>query len=183
MLIPKGGIFMAKKSEKSEKKSDKGMIAPNIGLDEEVIASVVKILQTVLADEMVLYTKLRNYHWNVTGQTFSSLHVLFEQQYTQLEMTIDGIAERVRMYGAHAIGTMSAFIKTARLKESDGDLPDTNGMVKNLHDDHEMMVRNLRDDIEALDELDDVGAEDLLTGLLQDHQKMAWFLRTYLEVA
>lgn len=173
---------MAKKSDKSEKKSDKGIITPNIGLDEEVISSVVKILQTVLADEMVLYTKLRNYHWNVTGQTFSSLHVLFEQQYTQLEMTIDGIAERVRMYGAYAIGTMSAFINTARLKESEGDLPDTKGMVKNLHDDHETMVRNLREDIEALDELDDVGAEDLLTGLLQDHQKMAWFLRTYLEV-
>lgn len=174
---------MAKKSEKSEKKSDANIITPNIGLDEEVIGSVVKILQTVLADEMVLYIKLRNYHWNVTGQTFTALHTVFEQQYTQLEMTIDELAERVRMYGAQAIGTMSAFIKTARLKESEGDLPDTKGMVAHLHDDHEAMIRNLRDDIEALDELDDVGAEDLLTGLLQAHQKMAWFLRTYLEVA
>ncbi|MDX2075654.1 MAG: DNA starvation/stationary phase protection protein [bacterium] len=161
--------------------TDKKAIKPNIGLDEEVVSSVVKILQTVLADEMVLYIKLRNYHWNVTGQTFTALHVLFEQQYTQLELTIDELAERVRMYGANAIGTMSAFIKTARLKESEDELPDTKGMVANLHNDHEALIRHLRDDIEALDELDDVGAEDLLTGLLQAHQKMAWFLRTYLE--
>ncbi|MDZ4670555.1 MAG: DNA starvation/stationary phase protection protein [Phototrophicales bacterium] len=163
--------------------TDKNMITPNLGLDEEVVSSVVKILLTALSDEMVLYTKLRNYHWNVTGQSFAPLHALFEAQYTQLEATIDELAERVRMYGAPALGTMSAFIKTARLQEGDGTLPDTNGMVANLHSDHEAMVRNLRSDIDALDELDDVGAEDMLTGLLQDHQKMAWFLRTYLENA
>jgi starvation-inducible DNA-binding protein len=162
---------------------ESNILKPNIGLDEEVMSSVVQILQTVLSDEMVLYTKLRNYHWNVTGQSFAPLHALFEAQYTQLEATIDELAERVRMYGAHALGTMSAFIKTARLQEGDGTLPDTNGMVANLLNDHEAMIRNLRNDVESLDDLDDVGAEDMLTGLLQDHQKMAWFLRTYLENA
>jgi starvation-inducible DNA-binding protein len=169
----KGDFFM----------TNKKTLKPNLGLDEEVIGSVVKILQTALADEMVLYVKLRNYHWNVTGQSFAPLHALFEAQYTQLEATIDELAERVRMYGENTIGTMNAFIKTARLQEDDGKLPDTNGMVANLVNDHEALIRHLRADIDALDELDDVGAEDMLTGLLQDHQKMAWFLRTYLEIA
>lgn len=161
--------------------TEKHILKPDIGLDDEVVNSVVQVLQTVLSDEMVLYVKLRNYHWNVTGQNFTALHVLFEQQYRQLEATIDAIAERIRMYGATALGSMSAFIKTARLKEGDETLPDVNGMVKNLLHDHEAMVRHLRNDVETMDELDDVGAEDMLTGLLQEHQKMAWFLRTYLE--
>ncbi|MCL4254843.1 MAG: DNA starvation/stationary phase protection protein, partial [Anaerolineae bacterium] len=97
--------------------------------------------------------------------------------------TIDIIAERIRMYGEHALGSMSAFLKTARLQEGDKALPDVKGMVNNLLQDHEAMVKNLRNDVETMDELDDVGAEDLLTGLLQEHQKMAWFLRTYLETA
>lgn len=177
---------MAEKASKKSSKatvSEKNILKPDIGLDDEVMTSVVKVLQTVLSDEMVLYVKLRNYHWNVTGQTFSVLHALFEQQYTQLEATIDEIAERIRMYGEHALGSMSAFLKAARLQEGDKALPDVNGMVKNLLQDHEAMVKNLRNDVETMDDLDDVGAEDLLTGLLQEHQKMAWFLRTYLETA
>lgn len=161
--------------------TEKNILKPDIGLDDEVINSVVKVLQTVLSDEMVLYVKLRNYHWNVTGQTFTALHALFEQQYTQLETTIDELAERIRMYGANAVGSMSAFLKTARLQEEDDVLPDVNGMVSNLLRDHETMIKNLRQDIETMDELDDVGAEAMLTDLLLEHQKMAWFLRTYLE--
>jgi len=135
-----------------------------------------------LADEMVLYTRLRNYHWNVVGPQFQSLHELFEEQYTQLEKTIDETAERVRAYGAYAKGTMTEFTQMARLDEQPNTYPDARQMVQDLADDHEMMVRALREDIDTIDdEYDDVGAEDFLTALLQDHQEMAWMLRTFLE--
>jgi len=154
---------------------------PRLGLDDEVRHGVVELLQTVLADEMVLYTRLRNYHWNVVGPQFQSLHELFEEQYTQLEQTIDDTAERIRAYGAYAKGTMAEFIQIARLDEQPNNYPNARDMVKNLAEDHEQLVRDLREDIETCDDYDDVGAEDFLTGLLQDHQEMAWMLRTFLE--
>ncbi|GAB4321737.1 MAG: Dps family protein [Phototrophicales bacterium] len=156
-------------------------IKPDLGLSEDATNTVVTILQRLLADEHVLYMKLRNYHWNVTGPHFRALHQLFEEQYTQLATTIDLIAERIRSYGAFALGTMQNMIEQARLEESPHNTLPARDMVANIVTDHETMVRNLRQDIDQVDDIDDDGAEDFLTGLLQTHQEMAWMLRTYLE--
>lgn len=157
-------------------------IAPDLGLKDSSRDGIVSVLTTALADEMVLYTRLRNYHWNVTGPHFRSLHELFEEQYDEIAEEIDEIAERIRTYGAAAIGTMAEFKDHARLEERPGVYPDAREMVSEVVTDHESMVRYLRADVEKVGStFNDVGAEDFLTGLLQKHQEMAWMLRTYLE--
>ena len=158
------------------------MIKPDIGLSEEQRKGVSSVLTQVLASEFTLYTKLRNFHWNVEGPQFLSLHEMFEEQYKQLEATIDEIAERIRTYGDNAIGTMSEFADHTRLTETPGSYPEARDMVMTLAEDHEQMVRNLREDIETVGgKYGDVGAEDMLTALLQDHQEMSWMLRTFIE--
>lgn len=155
---------------------------PDLGISAEASAGVVNILTTVLADEFTLYTKLRKYHWNVTGPEFFQLHEVFEVQYTALAEVIDDLAERIRSHGAPAIGTLAEFAQHARLSEQPGVVPEARQMVADIVADHEAMVRNLRSDIDTIDdEYDEVGAEDLLTGFLQVHQKMGWLLRSMLE--
>lgn len=151
----------------------------NIGLKEEARDKVSQILNTALADEHVLYIKLRNYHWNVRGIHFPSLHELFEQQYTELQTVIDQIAERVRMVGHFALGTMSAFLDRARLAEaSDNKLP-AEEMLNDLLQTHEAMARHLRDDIGVVQEEGvDEGTADLLIAVLRMHEQMAWMLRS-----
>jgi starvation-inducible DNA-binding protein len=161
--------------------ADQENIHPSLGLSEAQREGIADLLQIVLADEMTLYVKLRKYHWNVIGPQFQSLHELFEEQYEALAETIDEVAERSRSYGAYAIGTMDEFAKHARLSEQPGNHPDARQMVKNLAEDHEAMVRHLRMDANrASEEFKDIGGEDFLTALLQDHQEMAWMLRTFL---
>lgn len=155
---------------------------PELGLSEKQQNGVVKVLSVVLADAHILYLKLRKYHWNVHGPQFFQLHELFEQQYTALAATIDEIAERIVQYGAAAPGTMEEFLNDARLSEEPGIVPDTPKMVANIVSDHEAVIRALRDDIKKVGEdYDDVGAEDFLTQLLQDHQKFAWMARAMLQ--
>ena len=157
------------------------MAMPNLGLSDSKLENAVDILQTLLADEFVLYTKLRNYHWNVKGPQFKSLHELFEEQYTLLEAKIDATAERARTYGVQVIGTLSEFSDKTRLSENPGELPSATGMVEKIADDHEAILRALRDDIEtAGEEIGDAGLEDFLTATLQEHQTMAWMLRSFL---
>lgn len=157
------------------------MAMPNLGLTENKQQEAVDILQTLLADEFVLYTKLRNYHWNVKGHQFKSLHELFEEQYTMLEAKIDEIAERARTYGVPVIGTLQEFSEKTRLSENPGDLPNSDGMVESIADDHEAILRALRDDIAAAaDSVGDAGLEDFLTATLQEHQTMSWMLRSFL---
>jgi starvation-inducible DNA-binding protein len=154
----------------------------NMGLSAEAEQGVVKILCTLLADEFMLYTKLRKYHWNVTGPEFFSLHEVFEKQYTEVAEYVDVVAERIRSYGAIAPGTLEEFKQWARLSEQPGVNPDAHQMVMDIVNDHEALVRALREDIETIDDAyDDVGAEDLLTGMLQDHQKHAWMMRSLLQ--
>lgn len=157
-------------------------LTPQLGLSDEVRLGLADMFKRLLADEMVLYTKLRNYHWNVTGPTFAMLHELFEEQYTELADVIDDIAERIRQYGVMAPGTLAEFQQLARLSEHPGEYPDARTMVANLVADHEALVRTLREDEETMDDdYEDVGAQDFVTGLLQRHQKMAWLLRAHLE--
>lgn len=157
-------------------------IKPDLGMTDEQTQGVVDILKRLLADEFLLYTKLRNYHWNVTGPRFKQLHELFESQYDALADVVDNVAERIRQYGAFAPGTTEEFVELARInEETAGVYPPAREMVSKIVADHEALVRYLRQDIETADDLDDVGTEDLLTGLMQDHQEMAWFLRATLE--
>src|SRR6266511_4611858 len=101
---------------------------PSIGISDSNRQSVVKILNTLLADEYVLYTKTRNYHWNVVGPQFNDLHKFFESQYEELDDVVDDVAERARALGGHANGTLAEFTKRARLREQPGNYPDAKGM-------------------------------------------------------
>ena len=159
--------------------SDHGiMMHPKIGLNEEQRAGVIRLLNVVLADEYVLYTKTRNFHWNVVGPHFHALHQFFEEQYTQLDAAIDDVAERVRTVGGQAIGTLVELREQARLSESPGEYPDARAMVLTLLADHEGLAECLRRDLEEAGErYGDAGTNDFLTGLLEQHEKMAWMLR------
>jgi starvation-inducible DNA-binding protein len=155
---------------------------PKIGLSEEVRGRVIGILNTTLADEHALYVKTRNYHWNVTGPQFHSLHEMLEEFYQKIAPLADEVAERVRMMGGRAIGTMAEFTQHTRLAEQPGDAPEARQMVANLLADHEQIIRDLRKDVDVCDdELNDQGTADFLTGLMEQHEEMAWMHRALLE--
>ena len=155
---------------------------PNIGLSEEQREGVVAILNTLLADEYLLYTKTRNYHWNVVGPQFNDLHKFFEAQYNELNEVVDDVAERSRSLGGNALGTMTEFLKYTRLKEQTGHYPHARDMIANLLADHEALICQLRVDLEACaEQYHDAGTNDFLTGLMEQHEKMAWMLRAFLE--
>ena len=160
---------------------EKFSLKRNIDLSEEQRTGVVKILNTVLSDEYLLYTKTRNYHWNVTGPQFHDLHKFFEEQYTELSEIVDQVAERGRSLDGWAFGTMSEFSQHARLKEHPGHYPRAREMIANLLDDHEAVIRQLRSDLETCaNKYHDMGTNDFLTGLMEQHEKMAWMLRAFL---
>jgi starvation-inducible DNA-binding protein len=154
---------------------------PDIGLNVKQRSGLVALLTPLLADEYVLYTKTRNYHWNVTGPHFNDLHKFFEAQYDELDGKIDEIAEFIRSLGGPAPGSLAEFLKTTRLKEAKGSVTAAQ-MVKDLLADHEAIVRQLRLDItRSADEFKADDVADFLTGLAEDHQKMAWMLRSIAE--
>jgi starvation-inducible DNA-binding protein len=154
----------------------------NIGLSDEQREGVVAILNTLLADEYLLYTKTRNYHWNVVGPQFNDLHKFFEAQYNALNEIVDEVAERARALGGNALGTLAEFLRHTRLKEQPGHYPDERGMIANLLADHEALIRSLRVDLETcVEQYHDTGTNDFLTGLMEQHEKMAWMLRAFLE--
>lgn len=154
---------------------------PAIGLTDLQRDSIVGLLHVHLSNLHVLYIKTRNYHWNVRGRDFSELHALFEAQYTQMEAAIDEYAERVRQVGGLTMGTMREFLECATLKEEPGIFPDARTMAANLLADHEAVIRALREDVDvSAEKFGDLGTSDLLTGKMQEHEKMAWMLRAYL---
>lgn len=154
----------------------------NIDLSDEQREGVIKILNNLLSDEYVLYTKTRNYHWNVVGPQFNDLHKFFESQYEQLDEVIDDVAERIRSLGEMPIATLEEFLKHTRLKEQPGKYPNARQMISNLLTDHEAIIRHLRIDLEiCADKYHDIGTNDFLTGLMEKHEKMAWMLRAFLE--
>jgi len=157
-------------------------VAVNIGLGQRQRQGVVEILSRLLADEYVLYTKTRNYHWNVVGPQFNDLHKFFEGQYEALNEVIDDVAERARALGGRAVGTLAEFLKLARLKEHPERQPPAREMLRDLLADHEAVIQTLRKDVETTtDPLKDAGTADFLTGLMEQHEKMAWMLRSFLE--
>jgi starvation-inducible DNA-binding protein len=155
---------------------------PNIGLSDEQREGVVNILNALLSDEYLLYTKTRNYHWNVFGPQFNDLHKFLERQYEELEEVVDQVAERTRSLGGFAFGTMTEFVQHTRLKEQPGQYPDARHMLSNLLADHESLIRQLRVDSQTCDErFHDLGTNDFLIGLMERHEKTAWMFRAFLE--
>lgn len=148
-----------------------------IGLKEGSRKGVAKILNALLADEYVLYTKTRNFHWNVTGPHFHDLHKFFESQYEELDTIIDEIAERVRALDETPIATLAEFLSKSRIKEPSGDLK-AKEMIECLLEDHEAIVCQMREDIDAVGgKFHDSGNQDEITGWMERHEKMAWMLR------
>ena len=155
---------------------------PDLGIGENNLSEVNKILNKVLADGNILYIKLRKYHWNLSGDNFMELHLLFEDQYDKVGEAADEVAERIATLGGTAIGTTSEFAEQSQLKENPGELPNTQGMLKDLVSDHESIVKTLRENLDKCEEdYNDAGTADFLTGLMQQHEKMAWKLRKYLK--
>ena len=155
---------------------------PNIGLSSKNLKSITDLLSSVLSDAMVLYTKTRKFHWNVSGNSFMELHKLFEKQYKVLEEAIDEIAERINKLGAKTPGTMEEFLKMTSLKESPGKYPAQKDMLSQLLKDHEAVIIQLRKFIDDCDEkYGDIGTSDFLTDLLKEHETIAWTLRRYLQ--
>lgn len=155
---------------------------PNIGLSDADREGVVRILTTLLSDEYVLYTKTKNYHWNVVGPQFNDLHKFFGSQYEELDQITDDVAERIRSVGGKSIATLTEFVQHTRLKEHPGQYHDVKTMISNLLADHETIIQNLRVDLETCAEkYHDIGTNDFLTGLMEKHEKTSWMLRSFLE--
>ncbi len=153
----------------------------NIGISEKNLVAVSNQLKAVLADAVVLYTKTRKFHWNVSGNSFMELHKLFESHYKKLEMAIDEVAERINKLGVKTPGTMREFLEASSLKESPGKYPAQKEMISELLTDHESIIKTLRESIDECDEkLGDTGTADFLTGLMTEHETLAWTLRRYL---
>jgi len=152
----------------------------NIGISEKNRQAVALALNELLADEHVLYNKTRNYHWSIEGPSFMEFHKLYEAQYTELAEVIDGIAERIRTIGHFAEGRLKELLKLASLEEPPAP-SDQTSQVTNLESDHEVIINKLRKLIKDFDEkYKDIGSSDFVTGLLKQHEKMAWMLRSYL---
>lgn len=141
---------------------------------------VVESLSKLLADTYTLYLKTHNYHWNVTGPMFTTLHTLFETQYTELALAVDEIAERIRALGAFAPGSYSAFAELSIVEEENGR-PEAKKMIANLVGDHEAVASAARKVIEAAESTSDQASADLGTRRLDVHDKNAWMLRSHLE--
>jgi len=154
---------------------------PKIGIKDEHRAKVAGELETILADEFLLYTKTRNAHWNVEGPDFHSQHLFFESQYDQLDDIMDDVAERIRAIGHYAPATLAAFLKLTHLSEQTREKNDSQGFIKELLIDHESVIMRLRENVNRFaNDWNDVGTSDFITGLLETHEKMAWMLRSHL---
>ena len=141
----------------------------------------ITLPEVILSDQMALYIKARKFHWNVSGESFMELHKLFQSQYTEMEETIDEVAERISKLGGKTIGTMKEFSQLTRLKESPNKYPSQKEMIKELFADHESLIKYLRKDLdECSDKLKDAGTADFLTGIMEQHETTAWILRRYL---
>ena len=154
----------------------------NIGLTDSQLNGVIELLKHDLADAYLLQIKTKKYHWDVVGPQFMSLHKMWEEQYTNLSMAIDSLAERIRALGGYPVATAKEFIAFATIQEDPGHTPSTTTMVSNLVDDHEQIIRNLRSHIDRCsEEFHDEGTADFLTGLMEQHEEMAWMLRSFIE--
>lgn len=168
------------KHESSNHRARRGVEQPHLGLDEGALKQVYKLLNTTLSNLYLLTTKTKKMHWDVVGPQFMTLHKLWDEQYEQMAVSSDEVAERIRTLGGYPVATLQGFLENTELKESPGQIPYATDAVEILLGDHETIVRSLRQAIGKCEDTD-VGTADFLTGLLQDHEKMAWMLRSFLQ--
>lgn len=154
-------------------------LEPEIGIIEEDRLAIADGLSRVLADSYLLYVQAHNFHWNVEGPMFHTLHQLFEMHYTELAPAIDEIAERIRALDYPAPGTFSQFVELSAIDEVDG-VPEAEVMTEILMRSHETVARTAREVIGIADEAGDQPTADLLTARMQIHEKAAWMLRSLL---
>ncbi|MCC7011672.1 MAG: DNA starvation/stationary phase protection protein [Planctomycetes bacterium] len=152
----------------------------DIGISEKDREKIVGGLSCLLADTYSLYLKTHNFHWNVEGPMFNTLHLMFMDQYTELWNALDLIAERIRALGYPAPGTYKQFAKLTSIPETDG-VPEALEMVRLLVAGHEAVARTARKAFPAVDDAGDESSADLLTQRLQIHEKTAWMLRSLLK--
>lgn len=152
----------------------------NIGIAEKDRKAIAQGLSRLLADTYTLYLKTHNFHWNVTGPMFETLHLMFEKQYNELALAVDAIAERIRALGLPAPGSYVQFGKLTSIKEADG-VPDAKLMIQQLLEGQETVVRTAREIFPEVDRVSDEPTADLLTQRMQVHEKAAWMLRSLLE--
>lgn len=155
-------------------------MAIDIGISEEDRKSIVDGLSRLLSDTYVLYLKTHNFHWNVTGPMFRTLHLMFEEQYNELALAVDSIAERIRALGFPAPGVYSIYARLSSIKEEEG-VPSAEEMIKQLVAGQEAVTRTARGIFPLLDKVSDEPTADLLTQRMQVHEKTAWMLRSLLE--
>ena len=174
---------MASKKASTPAAAPKGAPKIDIGISEKDRRKIADGLSHFLADSYTLYLKTHNFHWNVTGPMFNSLHVMFMTQYTEQWTALDEIAERIRALGANAPGSYAQFVKLASIQEETGDgaMPDWQEMVRQLVVGNEAVCRTARKVLDIADDADDNPTEDLLTQRLQIHEKYAWMLRSLLQ--
>lgn len=154
----------------------------NIGLTEADRLAVATELAKLLADEYVLYTKTKNAHWNIEGIDFYDKHKFFEIQFEQLDDVIDNTAERIRSIGHYASGSLKSFLELTHLTEQSREKNDGQGFIKELLSDHESIIIFCRESIECFSKAyKDFGTIDFVTGIMETHEKMAWFLRSHLK--
>ncbi|MFV0455926.1 MAG: Dps family protein [Pseudomonas sp.] len=151
----------------------------DIGIDEKDRAAIAEGLSRLLADTYTLYLKTHNFHWNVTGPMFNTLHTMFETQYTELAVAVDDIAERIRALGFPAPGTYAAYARLSSIKEEES-IPAAEEMIKLLVQGQEAVARTARGIFPLLDKVSDEPTADLLTQRMQVHEKTAWMLRSLL---
>ena len=152
----------------------------NIGLSEQVRKGVAEKLNLLLANEYALYVKTQKHHWNLVGPFFGPLHKLFNDQYDALALVVDEVAERVRTLGYKPYGTLTEFAQHATIPEEPGKDRDANSMIKDLLEGHETVIRQLREDIDYTAQVNEMGSNNFLADLIEQHEKTAWILRAHL---
>ncbi|MGB8338482.1 MAG: Dps family protein [Burkholderiales bacterium] len=152
----------------------------DIGITEKDRADIASGLSKLLADTYTLYLKTHNFHWNVTGPMFQTLHLMFEAQYNELALAVDLIAERIRALDFPAPGTYKEYATLSSIKETEG-VPKATEMIKLLIEGQEAVVRTARSIFPIVDKANDEPTADLLTQRMQVHEKTAWMLRSMLE--
>jgi len=152
----------------------------NIGIPEKQREEIAKGLSSVLADHYTLYLKTHNYHWNVKGPMFQTLHTMFETQYTELAAAVDEIAERIRALGVLAPASYQEFAKLTSIKDGNSKL-EALDMIQDLLESQETLIRTARGVLPLTSEVHDEATADLLTQRIQHHEKTTWMLRSLLQ--
>jgi starvation-inducible DNA-binding protein len=152
----------------------------DIGIEAQDRKAIAEGLGRLLADSYTLYLKTHNFHWNVTGPMFNTLHLMFEQQYNELALAVDLVAERIRALGLPAPGSYTQFARLSSVKEETGVVP-ANDMIRQLVEGQEAVARTARQVFPIAERAGDQATMDLLTQRLQTHEKTAWMLRSLLE--